>query len=155
MRDEAIRNGNFVILDGFPSAFVNLDQVRKYSYLDDGRVKVWWANGDMEVLAVSGRIATENYFIVPAAPGFELLTYYEPEADETFVVERSPVIAWRIEECQTFDRCSDENPIAISTDSTSAEGHSAVLCPDGRVRIYETKAVPGLFESVGFPAGSE
>lgn len=147
IKDQAIRYGNFVEFGDFRSTpsghcWVNLDQVRRYSYLDDGRVKVCWANGDEEVLTVVKRIAPENYFVVPAAPGFELLTYYAPEDGETFPMHRTPVIAWRIDEGQTGgDHRTDESLTAISMNGMSSEEISnvrhAVRSPDGRVTHYK------------------
>jgi hypothetical protein len=29
---------------------VNVSQIRKYQSLDDNRARIWWANGDVEVL---------------------------------------------------------------------------------------------------------
>jgi hypothetical protein len=29
---------------------VNVSQIRKYQSLDDNRARIWWANGDSEVL---------------------------------------------------------------------------------------------------------
>jgi len=57
------------------------------------------------------------------------------------VLERLPVIAWRIDEYQTGERLSDSNPIAISLNSTSFENDTAVRCPSGRVTIYENGRV--------------
>jgi hypothetical protein len=140
MNNNAPRCGNFVTFespDGYTDyCDVNLDHVRKYEYLKDGQCKVWWSNGDVEVLPVMGRIAPEKYFVVPAQPGFELLTYYAPEGGEEFPIQRTPVIAWRIEEYQTADRNSDENPIAISTTGTSVEDNTGVRSPSGQVTIH-------------------
>lgn len=132
---------NFASLH-WTSDFVNLDQVRKFEYLNEGnervgKVRVWWVNGDVEDMPVTGRIETENYFVVPASPGFELLTYFRDDD----AIERVPVIAWRIEEYQTKERYSDANPIAIGLTDTSLGDDSAVRCPDGKVTIQKYSRV--------------
>jgi hypothetical protein len=115
-----------------------------FHYTDDKTVRIWWANGDLEEFAITGRIETENYFIVPATPGYELLNYLE-DRNGDMVLERAPVVAWRIEEDQTKEHNSDLNLIAIALHSTSAESNSGVLCPDGKVMI---RSYAAIFENV-------
>jgi hypothetical protein len=139
MHRDSFRAGNFVTLAD--DDYINLDQVRKYEYTHDGGVIICWADGTTERLEVEGRIPTESYFVVPAAPGFELLCYWmdEDELDsDSEGFRRTPVIAWRIDEKHTADRCSDTNPIAIGIEFTSAETafnmRVGIRCPDGSVR---------------------
>lgn len=144
--DEVLRYGSFIELPTrsyVGHCSVNLDQVRKYEYLEGKRVKVWWANGEEEVFGVDGRIVPENYYIIPATPGFELLMYW-PEAEDEFtsehreVLERTPVVAWRVEEYRGRFLEIDESIIAISINMTSAEEsvRVAVRHPDGVVSRY-------------------
>jgi hypothetical protein len=137
----AYRTGNFVSVNW--SQELNLDQVRRFEYLRDGKVRVWWANGDDEVFEVGGQhgIDTAAYHIVPALPGFELVTYF-PEED---LLQAEPVIAWRIEEHQTYERFSDANPIAIGLTATSHDSNSAVRWPEGKLTIKECGQI---FENV-------
>jgi hypothetical protein len=131
------KTGNFVELG---EVFVNFDQVQQFKYTDDGRVWVQWANGDDAMFRVNSGIDMDRYFIVPAAPGFELLSYW-PDPAEGQVLERSPVVAWRIDEDQTVERFGDENLIAISLNGTSKETSKnmrvAVLAPNGGVTHYQ------------------
>jgi hypothetical protein len=133
------REANFVHLR---HGQINMDHVRRFEYIDAHQVRVWWANGDDEVLACSGPLSSERYYIVPAGPGFDLLYFYfdvvEDGVEETF--ERTPVVAWRIGECHTKECFSDESIIAISTHLTSADDAGnmrvAVRHPDGVVSHY-------------------
>ena len=91
---------------------------------------------------MDGRIAPEHYFVVPATPGFELLMYW-PLGGENWEEElqRSPVVAWRINEDHTDGRDVTESIIAISTaNTTSAEKASnirvGVRHPNGVVSHY-------------------
>jgi hypothetical protein len=128
------REGSFVPLD---QAMVNLSQVRKFEHLDGKQVRVTWANGDEEEMHDDGysRLLTEPFFIVPAAPGFELLSFWPDPAEGQF--ERSPVVAWRMDEDQTNEHFGDRSLIGIGLSSTSADEASnmrvAVLRPDGVV----------------------
>jgi hypothetical protein len=143
----ALRYGDFVEFRSFTShrsCFVNLAQVRKYEYLNDGeKVKVCWANGDEEVLAIEDLIGPEKYYIIPAQSGFELLVLYMDDIKngKEFTLDRSPVVSWRINEDQTGKRYVDESLIAIAITGTSHDDASnvrvGVRCPDGQVMIYQ------------------
>ena len=133
------RSGNFVALG---KCRVNLDQVRKFEYVDDDdeRVRVVWANGDEEILWAHDIIETQRYHIIPALPGFELLSYW-PDTEDAIALDRAVVIAWRINEDQTVKRYVDETVIAISLGGTSADQSSntrvGVRHPDGKVTIHQ------------------
>jgi hypothetical protein len=126
---------------------VNLDHVRRVEYISDQEVKITWSNGDVERFRDNFK-PEENYHIVPATSGHQLLQYWPEEQ----VLDREPVLAWRIEEDQTKEHYGDDMLVAIGMDSTSAEGnsnvYSAVLAPDGVVKAYAAVGERRTFDSV-------
>jgi hypothetical protein len=91
----------------------------------------------------------EQFWVVPAAPGHELLQYF---ADDGGELQREPVLAWRIKECQTESYFGDDMLIAIGIDSNSADSCSnvfcAVLAPDGVVKSNAVVGDRRVFDSV-------
>jgi hypothetical protein len=136
MNGDAWKEGSFI--DVGPQGMINLDHVRRYEYARDGRIRVWWANGDMDEFNVVGRVNPEKPCMVPAQPGFELV-YYCPDYREE--LDRYPVIAWSINDFSIKPHYCGEGIIAISpslssaTESTNAR--IAVRHPDGVVSHYK------------------
>lgn len=64
--------------------------------------------------------------ILPAQPGYTLLTFYSLDGKEC--IERSPVIAWKID----TDLGEFHEGIGLISPSSNAI-MSGILCPDGRV----------------------
>lgn len=68
-------------------------------------------------------------FVIPALPGFYVLT---PCFDETGAIceaPREPVVAWAL------DSLGCTHPVAMC-DGLQDRGDPAVLCPDGKVRAF-------------------
>jgi hypothetical protein len=64
--------------------------------------------------------------IIPAHPGFTLLSFYPSDSDPEWV-DRSPVIAWQVDASSGFHK-------AIGLDATSNNVvATGILCPDGQV----------------------
>jgi hypothetical protein len=83
-------------------------------------------NGDtVEVYASSVDELVAAQSLIPAQPGFTLLTFYLLGGDE--YVERSPVIAWQVDPANGYHKAIG---LYWPSDNASMTG---VLCPDGRV----------------------
>jgi hypothetical protein len=143
-----ITNTKFVHLE---RSWVNLNHVREIRMFNDS-VAVVWSNGEEEIFNDKPEALSdlnEEFFVVPAAPGHELLQYF---ADDGGELQRSPVLAWRIKECQTESYFGDDMLIAIGIDSNSAEDcsnvYSAVLAPDGVVTTYTLRLDRRIFDSI-------
>lgn len=102
-------------------------------YLSDTRTVLLKHSGQAVILSSMGHTAP----IVPANPGFQLLSFwfaddegYEPTADDvTAVRNRMPILAWRLMN-------SSPEPIAFDfCEPDPDEGLVAVLRPDGAVVV--------------------
>jgi len=137
--------GRFVSLG---ASMVNLDHVRRFKIVDDKEIEVTWSNGEQETFYDSYRslIFNEPYFPVPATPGHQLLQYFADSGE----LGRGPVLAWRISEDQTKDHYSDQNVIAISIDTTSAECcgnvYTAVLARWSAVNVRRERGPQNIRE---------
>jgi hypothetical protein len=123
------------------SSWVNLDHVRKIEFPDRERVEVTWSSGELETFRETHAhdLFKEPYHIVPAQPGFELLMFWL-DAESEGMFERSPIIAWRIDDSKTGDYFGDESLTAIAQEMNSREAMSnmrvGVRCPDGTMRHH-------------------
>jgi hypothetical protein len=75
----------------------------------------------------------EEELFIPSGPGFELLQWLPPEGSEPEWTTRSPVIAWRI--WTGYEFVCDS--VAIAINGRSSERYTAVLCPQGYVRVND------------------
>lgn len=137
------------LTDGY-SYCINLNHVRHIEFTKTRAWVTYGSDQERECFAkgtsaykklcqFAERLDDSEHRIVPAAPGFELLTF-TPDDDADPVafdieanLDRSPVIAWHID----GDPVGYQRAIAIDGDLTFHQddpfGSSAVLSPDGTV----------------------
>src|SRR5215471_13348730 len=118
---------------------VNLDQVLKVEQLTNGRARVTYVNGEQEIFE---RFYGLSNKIIPANPGFELLTWSKEDG-----LTRSDVIAWKI---RIGDQDVDHVAVTMDDESNRIE-HStkvAVLQPSGMVRAPQEKTFKNVDEWV-------
>lgn len=77
-------------------------------------------------------IVEDTGSLLSAQPGFSLLKFwYDPgEDDETIYVSDDPVLGWKISDADGLQ------PITI--DNEEYDHRCGILCPDGKVRNYDT-----------------
>jgi hypothetical protein len=93
-----------------------------------------------ELRKFAGQLDDSSYHIIPAAPGYTLLTFAPDDGDDPIAfdieanLDRSPVIAWHVYDGEPFGH---QRAIAVDGDSSFHQenpfGSSAVLSPDGTV----------------------
>lgn len=95
-------------------------------YLQDGR-EITVDDEDID------RIVRQSTPVVPALPGFSLLTFsYQPGDDEPGPwVHREPIIGWRDNPYGGLD------PVVIDYDFTEMEHRHAILEPGGRIQASD------------------
>jgi hypothetical protein len=146
---------------------LNSSLIRKIELLGGG-VRITWANGDDEVF-MKGRdkgtddlieeycntqyeTADDDWQIIPAAPGWELIQVYggdgrEPGGVTEADIYREPVIAWRIDkECRCY---ADQTAITLTTNSSVYQDDDlwfGVVEPGGAVRA--ANKIEGSYKDV-------
>lgn len=69
--------------------------------------------------------------LLPALPGFSLLKYwFDPGVNDEPYISEDPVLGWMV------GGENGTNPITI--DDEEYDGRCGILCPDGKVRNYDT-----------------
>ena len=130
---------------------LNVDRIRKIDirktaalvFFDDNEQEIFGSGSPVykELQAFLDRQDSASHHIVPAAPGFTLLTFLAPDDDadpDSFDIKGglspSAVIAWHIYDGEPF---GNQQAIAIDGNSTFCQqdpfGTSGVLAPDGVV----------------------
>lgn len=110
-------------LDGYINSadIVRVTQGRDYAVIRTRDGETWRAYAEAD------NIAMLSAAVIPALPGYTVLTAHGDEAGGLFVT-RSPVVAWRIDE-----------HMAVPVTPDDECGQIAILCPDGHVIVqHET-----------------
>ena len=106
-------------LDGYINSadIVRVTQGRDHAIIKTRAGDTWRSHSDAEAIVLM--MAP----VIPALPGYTVLTAHDAEEGELFVT-RSPVVAWRI---------LDDLAVPVTPDTEV--GQVAVLFPDGQVVI--------------------